>query len=143
MHRATVVGRVRPPPDTPRYDAAIASGQLGLINNDSLLVALSGFERARQRHQVLVDLYRETFFVGALRDLRADIGTLSVLNPVGGRADPPERLRPADLNELIQRREVYSAVEPMHVVRVNVTTTSRQMERIARSVLSQLRALLS
>jgi hypothetical protein len=102
------------------------------------LVALIDFETAQQSYREWEQEHLAGFFNGALHTLRQELGTLSVLNRAGGRSDPPERFAPADLNEVIQRRSVYAAIEPVHVARFNMRQTLQAMDSAAERVLAEL-----
>ena len=103
----------------PRYQAAVAAGELNLLESDSLLVALNAYQQARSNYGRWQDQGRAAFVNGALHDIRRELGTLSVLHRAGGQMPTPARFAPADLSEVIQRRSVYAAIEPIHVARFN------------------------
>lgn len=128
-------------PSVPRYDAAVASGRLGMISDDSLLVALGSFDLARRNHVALVERLRERFYSGGLDDLRRELGTLAVLNPVAARSEPPDRFVPDDLNELIQRRLVYATAEAVLASRVNLRALLEAMDRASERVLTAIHML--
>ena len=128
-------------PVLPRYEAAIASGELSLLADDALRVALADFDATRGFIDQLRELSGEAFFIGPMHDLRQELGSLSVLNPFAGQGLPPERFIPPDLNELIQRRSVYAAVEPVYVLKVNAEVMFQQALEAANQVLREIERL--
>ncbi len=125
---------------TPRYDAAVRSGNIALLREDSLLVALSTFDSQRATFDKLIDILIDSFYQGPLHDLRLELGSLSVLNPQGGRTPAPAWLVPSDLNELIQRRSVLAVIEQVHVLRVNQREVLRGLDETVRRVSTQLQS---
>jgi hypothetical protein len=128
-------------PPTPLYDAAVSSGDIGLIESDSLLVFLGRFQVMRERHEDIAAETLTQIFRGRIDDLRRELGSIAVLNG-GGVWEPPARFVPEDLNVIVHQKTFYSAAEVMFVARLNSERITRRMLDDVRGVLTVLDELL-
>lgn len=129
-------------PSLTSYSAALASGEISLVESEGLRSAFATFDRYRDANEELSDLLLESFYSGPLNDLRRELGSLSVLNADGGRREAPSRFVPSDLNEVIQNRAVYAAAEPTYVLRWNTVAVLEQLLDATDQVVEEVRRLL-
>ena len=78
-------------PSLINYNAARSSGEISLVQSQALRTAFADFDWYYEGYSGLADNLLESFYLGSLNDLRSELVTLSLLNPIGGRREVPLR----------------------------------------------------
>ena len=117
-------------PATAHYQASVASGEIRLIDSDSLLVFLNRFDyglQAYEQHRILAG---EMFYWGPINDLRREFGGQS------GFLDSP------DLMAAARNPSVRAAAESVVVVQANIRGSMAQMAEANVEILRELDRLI-
>jgi hypothetical protein len=152
-----------PPPEVAlslgNHDAAVQSGDLGLIDDVEFFSALAEFQRAHDWVEDTWDLLAYNFFQGPIKDLRDRVGSLSpVISPAGADcvtslyhpaqgviycAPYPEdwALSAAEIVSLLDDRTLYSGFETTGNLFVNYVFGLRMMHDAAANVSAALAAM--
>jgi hypothetical protein len=156
-------GLALPPPEFApslgNYDAALQSGELGLLHNVAFYSALAEFRRAQDWVDDTWNLAAFNYFQGPIKTLRDRVGSLSpVISPSGPRCAEslyhpaqstiycrpyPEdwALSAAEVVSLLDDRELYSGFETTGNLFVNYVFGLRMMDAAAADVLEALASM--
>jgi hypothetical protein len=145
-------------PGLPNYEAAVQSGEMGLLDNAGFYSALAGFEQAQEWTDRHWDLAFHYFFQGPIKNLRDRIGSIGpVMLPTGsacvGALFHPSHeaiycpypedwaLTAEEVVGLLNDRELYSGFEIAGNVQANYLIGLRDLDAAAERVLAALAAL--
>lgn len=134
--RALVTVEFRP--QLSAYRSAVASGGPRLIRRPELWRALSRFNQAYDYYAEHNRLYREIYFLGPVRDIRREIGTIRALYAEASELPPPLVLDDSAYLDFVSRRDVLSNVEGAYYASIAVSDGIQWMARQADSVLAAL-----
>ena len=135
-------------PSLSAYRAALASGSIALIGNNSLYGLLTEFEEVFRAYIHLENLGREHHFLGNISRLREKVGSIEILFPnsqvTSGLALPiPEKyaLSNQEYLELIAEKEVYAAIASKREIKFRQRGRLRNLKALAEQILTALEAL--
>ena len=120
------------------YNAAVASGTLGLLDNPDLLAAIADFNRAWAAYEVLTRIANDITFRGSIWELRRDLGSLMVV--AEPRDEYPSRfgLTDTEIRELYASPAVYALVENMSQLNFEIRAKLRTMKEAADKIAKEL-----
>lgn len=150
-----------PPPFAPslaNYDAALQSGEMGLLASADFYSALAEFEQAQEWTDRHMDLAFYYFFQGPIKNLRDEIGSIGpVMLPSGPSCvdalfDPSHEpiycpypadwaLTAEEVVALLDDRRLYSGFEMAGNIQANYLFGLRELDAAAARVLAALAAL--
>jgi len=113
-------------PALANYQAMVSSGEIGLVQDDSLLVFLNQFETHLATFDWHTELAGDVFFTGPVYDMKRELGTIESL------------IASDSLQAFVRRRSVGVAAESFWMIQSNWLTAIRQMERAAAGVVRQV-----
>ena len=121
------------------YRAAVATGDLQLIQNPTLVEAFADFDQGLdyfgEHSRVSADLY----YLGATWDLRRELGTLRVLEDDPQNLPAPFRTSEAEYRALVRRPTVTATVETVLTANRNLVSGLRAADAAALMVIEELR----
>jgi hypothetical protein len=123
------------------YEAAVATGDLRLVQTSSLLDAITDFRQFQGFFEEHVRINNDIYYVGSSWELRRAVGSQGVIE--GNAWGPPAALRMSDdeYREWMRRPEVYAGVENATTAHRNMIFGLRGMDRAVSRALREIEAM--
>ena len=130
------------------YNEAVSTGRISLVQDAELLDQLASFIRANSFYQVHLNFTGEIYYLGAIYDLRRQVGNLGVLGgPVFDRTFkrnltyPRYNLSDSEFYNLIERPENYAAIDNMLDAQYMIRDILGEMDSALKAAQSRLETL--
>jgi hypothetical protein len=123
------------------YEAAIATGDLRLVQEPRLLEALAEFRQGQSYFDGQSRVAADLFYLGATWELRREIGSLFVLTRDASEYPPQFRRSGPELRELMAAPEVFASIETITTANRNIRRALNRMRSAASDVITILDTL--
>lgn len=109
------------------YEAAVATGQIGLLDSPDLMESITGFNQARHYYEMHDRIGAEIFYLGPIWELRREIGSLRIL--FRDPATYPVHLSRSDeqYRAIYASPLTYAAIEAMSTAHRNTSNSLTSM----------------
>lgn len=128
-------------PALSNYEAAVATGDLRLVQTPGLLDALADFKQMQAFFEEHVRINNDIYYVGPSWKLRSAVGSQGVIE--GNRWSAPAALRMSEneYREWMRRPEVYAGVQTATIAHQNMIFGLRRMEDAVSRALQEIEAI--
>ena len=130
-------------PELSGYEALLAMGGPNVVERREIWRRTTDFLQALEAFREHNRLYRDVYFLGAIMDLRRELGSLRLLYRTPGDRTGPLTLSDEEYREFVRKPETYAAMEaasfPISVVRQSLDTMNRAVDEILAELEDALR----
>jgi hypothetical protein len=123
------------------YEAAVATGDLGLVQTSGLLDAITDFRQWEGFFEEHVRINNDIYYVGPSWELRRAVGSQGVIEGNAWGAPAALRMSDDEYREWMRRPEVYAGVQTATIAHRNMISGLKGMEDAVSRALREIEAM--